>query len=206
MTDVSAEWWSVVAGAFGCTALLPTLAPGSDDAVVLGFNHHLTSCSLSVCTAGLPPLPAGIDPGVLPTLDALQDMLAAALPSSSTAATCTDATAAARAGVLQDMLEEVEQLPQSGAVAQLVSLLQLTGNGDADNIDEEEILDAYLVSDSMTPANQKLAFIRSVALLQVWFVADLSSVSQEVLQLGGRRPASAYKQMCTEPEQPRHIM
>lgn len=129
---------------------------------------------LLTSAAGLPALPAGIDPGQLPSLEKLRQLLADALTggSSSVAAAAdlwSGERASARETVLNNMLSETDQLPQSPAVSQLVSLLLPAGSDDKSNnvspendrfIDGQEILEAYLVSDRMTPSNQRLAFIR----------------------------------------------
>jgi hypothetical protein len=94
--------------------------------------------------AKLPPLPAGVDPGELPSLQALQCMLAAdvgaaqagraaphsaaeeaALASASAAAEgdVWAARAAGHAGVLRALLAEPDTQPQAAAAAQLMSLL-----------------------------------------------------------------------------------
>lgn len=133
---------------------------------------------LLLFATGLPPLPAGIEPGSLPSLGSLQQLLAAALTGgnsgSSTAAAAADLwagdRASARSGVLNSMLTEADDLPQAAAVSQLVSLLLPAAESDSQNnsgvtgyegvIDAEKILDAYLVSDYMTPSSQQLQFLR----------------------------------------------
>jgi hypothetical protein len=95
-----------------------------------------------------------LDPGALPDLEELKQLLADALIEASDSSRWPADKAAGRAGVLQDMLTEAERQSHTAAVQTVV---QTYAGGE---VTAQQLLEAYLSADGVTPSFQQLACLK----------------------------------------------